>query len=52
VTARLAREAGRELGAVPGPVTSPASAGPNQLLADGADVVRGATDALAVLGRA
>jgi DNA processing protein len=51
VTARLAREAGRELGAVPGPVTTPLSSGPNQLLCDGAHVVRNATDVLAVILR-
>jgi DNA processing protein len=51
LTARLAREAGRELGAVPGPVTSRPSGAPNQLLADGAHVVRSAEDVVAVLGR-
>jgi DNA processing protein len=40
ITARLALEQGREVGAVPGPVTSPASAGANQLLIDGATLVR------------
>jgi DNA processing protein len=40
VTARLAREAGRRIGGVPGPVTSRASAGPNALLSAGAMVVR------------
>jgi hypothetical protein len=33
ITADLAAELGRDLGAVPGPVTSRASAGPNELLA-------------------
>ena len=51
VSARLAREAGRELGAVPGPVASRQSGGPNALLADGAHLVRGAEDVLAVLAR-
>ncbi len=51
VSARLALEAGRELGAVPGPVSSRPSIGPNQLLADGAHVVRDAADALEVLAR-
>ena len=46
VTARLARVLGRPLGAVPGRVTSPAAAGPNGLLAEGAHVVRGAQDIL------
>ena len=36
--------------AVPGPVRSPASAGSNQLLADGCGVVRDATDVLVALG--
>ncbi len=44
VTARFAGGLGRQVGAVPGPVTSPASAGPNGLLADGAYVVRGPRD--------
>ncbi|MBS1675879.1 MAG: DNA-protecting protein DprA [Actinobacteria bacterium] len=51
ITADLAVELGRDLGAVPGPVTSPASAGPNELLAGGACVVRGPQDVLdAMLG--
>jgi DNA processing protein len=51
ITADLAAELGRDLGAVPGPVTSRASAGPNDLLAGGACVVRGAQDVLdAMLG--
>lgn len=50
-TADLAAEFGRDLGAVPGPVTSRASAGPNALLASGACVVRDAQDVLdALLG--
>lgn len=50
-TADLAADLGRDLGAVPGPVTSRASAGPNDLLASGAQVVRGAQDVLdALLG--
>jgi DNA processing protein len=51
ITARLAREAGREVGAVPGPVTSRASAGANGLLAEGATVIRGAAEVLGALGR-
>jgi DNA processing protein len=51
ITADLAAELGRDLGAVPGPVTSRASAGPNDLLAGGACVIRGAQDVLdAMLG--
>jgi DNA processing protein len=51
ITADLAAELGRDLGAVPGPVTSRGSVGPNELLAGGACVVRGAQDVLdAMLG--
>ena len=51
ITADLAAELGRDLGAVPGPVASRASAGPNELLAGGACVVRDAQDVLdAMLG--
>jgi DNA processing protein len=51
ITTDLAADLGRDLGAVPGPVTSRASAGPNGLLAVGACVVRDAQDVLdAMLG--
>ena len=51
ITADLAAELGRDLGAVPGPVNSRASAGPNNLLAGGACLVRDAQDVLdALLG--
>lgn len=51
ITAEIAADLGRDLGAVPGPVTSRASAGPNNLIADGAHVVRCARDVLdAMLG--
>ncbi|HET7120128.1 MAG TPA: DNA-processing protein DprA [Solirubrobacterales bacterium] len=51
ITTDLAADLGRDLGAVPGPVTSRASAGPNGLLASGAHVIRGAQDVLdAMLG--
>jgi DNA processing protein len=51
ITADLAAELGRDLGAVPGPVNSPPSAGPNELLAGGACVVRDGQDVLdAMLG--
>lgn len=46
LTAGFARSLGRPVGAVPGPITSPQSAGPNALLAKGAYVVRGAQDVL------
>ncbi|HKO38833.1 MAG TPA: DNA-processing protein DprA [Solirubrobacterales bacterium] len=51
ITMDLAADLGRDLGAVPGPVTSRASAGPNALLAAGAHVIRDAQDVLdAMLG--
>lgn len=48
VTADIALQLGRALGAVPGPVDSARSAGPNALLHDGAHVVRGAQDVIDV----
>lgn len=51
ITADLAADLGRDLGAVPGPVNSRTSAGANDLLAGGACLVRGAQDVLdAMLG--
>ncbi len=51
ITADLAADLGRDLGAVPGPVRSRLSAGPNNLLAGGACLVRDAQDVLdAMLG--
>jgi DNA processing protein len=51
ITTDLAADLGRDIGAVPGPITSRASAGPNNLLAGGACVVRDAQDVLdAMLG--
>lgn len=44
VTPGVGADIGREVGAVPGPLTSRASAGPNALLAAGACVVRDAQD--------
>jgi DNA processing protein len=49
VTAAAARDLGRLTGAVPGRVTSPMAEGPNQLLADGAAVIRGPLDVLDAL---
>ncbi len=46
VTARLALELGRPVGAVPGWVTMPQAAGANALLAAGAGLVRGPQDVL------
>ncbi len=48
-TARFADDLGRRVGAVPGPVTSRASIGCNDLLADGAFVVRDALDIVSAL---
>jgi len=51
ITARRARELGRDVGAVPGNVDNALSAGTNALIADGAALVRDATDVLdALLG--
>lgn len=51
ITAGLAQELGRDLGAVPGPVTSAVSRGSNELVAQGACLVRDAQDVLdAMLG--
>lgn len=49
LAAETAARLGRVVGAVPGPVTSHASDGPNRLLADGARVVRDAEDVFSVL---
>ena len=52
ITARLALEAGRDVLAVPGPITSALSGGTNRLIADGARLVSGAGDVLDELGLA
>lgn len=49
ITADVAAELGREVGAVPGLVTAPTAAGANALIADGARLVRGAEDVLEAL---
>ena len=49
ITADLAMQLGRPVGAVPGPVTRPLSHGTNALLADGAHLVRDARDVLEAL---
>jgi DNA processing protein len=49
VTAQAARELGRPVGAVPGPIGSPLSHGPHELLRRGARLVTGAEDVLDVL---
>lgn len=46
ITAELAQELGRAVGAVPGPVAAPRCAGSNALLRDGGLVIRHAQDAL------
>lgn len=50
LTVDSAVERGVEVGAVPGPVRAPMSAGPNQLLSEGCTVVRDATDVVVALG--
>lgn len=50
LTVESAIERQVDVGAVPGPVRAPASAGPNQLLADGCCVVRDTADVLAAIG--
>lgn len=49
ITASLANDLGREVAAVPGPVTAPLSAGTNELIVDGARLVRGPRDVLELL---
>ena len=49
VTAGVAQRLGRQVGAVPGPITRPQAAGSNALLANGATVVRGPQDVLDAL---
>ncbi len=46
LAAAWARRMGRPVGAVPGRVTTPQAIGPNELLADGAQLVRGTSDVL------
>ncbi|MDX6642971.1 MAG: processing protein [Solirubrobacteraceae bacterium] len=49
ITARVARELGRDVAAVPGRVSSRLAAGTNALLRDGAHLLTGAQDALDLL---
>ena len=51
ITAEHAMEFGRDVFAVPGPVTSPLSQVPLQLIRDGATMIRGSEDLLHDLGR-
>ncbi|MEE8473758.1 MAG: DNA-processing protein DprA [Myxococcota bacterium] len=46
ITAQHAADQGRDVFAVPGPISAPTSAGPNRLLRDGAGVVLSAEDVL------
>jgi DNA processing protein len=46
ITAQRALDLGRQVGAIPGPVTSRASEGTNGLIVDGAELIRGAQDVL------
>lgn len=46
ITAKLALEMGKDVLAVPGPIDSPQSGGPNSLLRDGAGVVTSVSDIL------
>lgn len=50
ITARLALEMGREVWAVPGPITHPNAEGPNALIRDGATPITSGDDIAAALG--
>jgi len=50
ITATRALELGRVVAAVPGQIDSPQSAGSNELLRDGAQLIASAADAVALLG--
>ncbi len=50
ITARLALEMGREVWAVPGPITHPNAEGPNTLIRDGAVPITSIDDIAATLG--
>jgi DNA processing protein len=49
-TARHVTDMGKDLAAIPGPIDSPMSSGPNQLIRDGAGVITEIADALALAG--
>lgn len=51
ITAKLALELGKDVLAVPGPIDSPQSAGPNNLIKDGAGVVTGVKDIIDYIPR-
>jgi len=50
ITSRLATEYNREVGCVPGPITSPNSDGPHMLIRLGAALIRNSDDVLELLG--
>lgn len=50
ITARMATESNRDVCAVPGPITSACSAGPNALIKDGATPITSALDLIHILG--
>lgn len=50
ITSRLATEYNREVGAVPGPISSPSSDGPHMLIRLGAALIRHSDDILELLG--
>ena len=50
ITADFATSSGRDVGAVPGPVTSPLAEGTNSLIRDGAALIRDAGDVVEALG--
>jgi DNA processing protein len=52
ITARLALETGRDVWAVPGPITHPNAEGPNALIRDGATPISGPDDVAVALGLA
>ena len=52
ITAQFALDQGRDVLAVPGPITAPSSAGANRLIQDGARLVASAADVRAELGLA
>ena len=49
ITSRLATEYNRDVGAVPGPITSPTSEGPHMLIRLGATLIRDSNDVLEML---
>jgi DNA processing protein len=50
ITSRLATEYNRDVGAVPGPISSPTSDGPHMLIRLGAALIRDSQDVLELLG--